>query len=213
MHASPTLPPDAGEVVGRVARLARYPLRSAGGEDLRAVACTADGLEGDRAHVLVDGRGTALRGKDVPALAGLAAALVDGRLEVRDATGRALDDAALADATGVPGARAAAAAEHGAAPGGDAVAPLHVVSEGAEQGPGGDECDPHPRANVVLALAPDRAPGAERGWVGAELAVGTVRLRVARTPRRCLGVYADVLEPGEVAVGDEVRLVERPPGR
>ncbi|MEJ5915850.1 MOSC N-terminal beta barrel domain-containing protein [Pseudokineococcus sp. 1T1Z-3] len=199
--------PAGGRVVGRVSRLTRYPLRSARGEDLADVHCGPTGLEGDRAFVLLDADGRALRGKEAPALAGLSASLPGGGLEVRDGDGRRLDADALPAVTCVAGARLAPAGEHGAAPGGDVVAPLHVVSEGAESGPGGEECDPDPRANVVLALAEGQGPGVERGWVGAELAVGGVRLRVARTPRRCLGVYADVLVPGELAVGDEVHLL------
>jgi len=31
---------------------------------------------------------------------------------------------------------------------------------------------------------------------------------VTRTPKHCLGVYADVLRPGEVRVGDPVFLEE-----
>ena len=34
-------------------------------------------------------------------------------------------------------------------------------------------------------------------------------LDVVRTPRHCLGVYADVRVPGRVAAGDVVRLVDR----
>jgi MOSC domain-containing protein YiiM len=46
----------------------------------------------------------------------------------------------------------------------------------------------------------------ERAWGGRTVAVGSAVLRVTRTPRHCLGVYADVTTPGRVAVGDEVRL-------
>ncbi|MEJ5868819.1 MOSC N-terminal beta barrel domain-containing protein [Pseudokineococcus sp. 5B2Z-1] len=196
---------DAGVVVGVVAALARYPLRSARGEDLERADVTGAGLAGDRGHVLVDGDGRALRGRDAPALAGLVAALEGDRLVVRDAEGRRLDAAGLAAATGVPGAGTAPADDHGAAPGGAAVAPVHLVSVGAEAGPGAEGCDPAPRANVVLDLDLGAGPGAERGWVGDVLAVGGARLVVTRTPRRCLGVYADVLVAGEVAVGDVVR--------
>jgi MOSC domain-containing protein YiiM len=59
-----------------------------------------------------------------------------------------------------------------------------------------------PRANLLLALAGDD----ERGWVGRRLRVGAAVLRVTRLPKHCLGVYAEVLQPGRVAVGDEVRL-------
>lgn len=61
-----------------------------------------------------------------------------------------------------------------------------------------------PRANLVLDLVGE---GLETGWVGAELVVGAVRLRVSKAPQHCLGVYADVVAEGEVAEGDEVVLV------
>ncbi|NNH23691.1 MOSC N-terminal beta barrel domain-containing protein, partial [Pseudokineococcus marinus] len=195
------------------------------GEELERAHVTVGGLAGDRGHVLVDGDGRVLRGRDAPALAGLVAALEGDRLVVRDADGLRLEAEGLAAATGVPGAGTARADDHGAAPGGSAVAPVHLVSVGAEAGPGAEGCDPDPRANVVLDLGagtdpgagPETwtgegegrpGPGAERGWVGAVLAVGGARLVVTRTPKRCLGVYADVLVAGEVAVGDVVRRLE-----
>lgn len=198
---------EAGRVVGVVAALVRYPLRSAAGEAVEHVRCTAAGLAGDRGHVLVDASGHVLRGRDAPALASLRASLADGRLVVAGTDGEELDGAGLAAATGVPGARTAAAREHGAAPGSAAVAPVHLVSLGAEAGPDAQDCDPDPRANLVLDLEPAAGPGAERGWVGARLLAGDAVLRVTRTPRRCLGVYADVLVEGDVAVGDHVRLL------
>lgn len=201
--------PEVGGLVGRVAALARYPLRSAGGEHLQRACCTTAGLQGDRAFVLVDEAGHALRGKEAPALRRLTAALVGAHLQVRDAAGSVLDDAALPRATGVVGATTAPAEDHGVAPGSASVAPVHLVSVGAEAGPDAAGCDPEPRANVVLELV-GQAPGAERGWVGAVLEVGTARLRITRRPRSCLGVYADVERPGEMAVGDPVRLSSAP---
>lgn len=88
------------------------------------------------------------------------------------------------------------------------------------------------RKNILVA---NDEPWAEDGWVGRELAVGPrLRLRVIRRIKRCvmttmpqtglpadhrvlktltaergmcLGVYADVVAPGEVSVGDTVRLM------
>lgn len=86
------------------------------------------------------------------------------------------------------------------------------------------------RANLVVET---RSPYAEETWTGRELAIGGVRLRVIRRTERCrmvdldqvrlpgrrgllkavgnhrdlcVGMYADVLAPGELAVGDPVTL-------
>jgi uncharacterized protein YcbX len=60
--------------------------------------------------------------------------------------------------------------------------------------------EPPPRANLVLDL-PD---GDERSWIGAEVTLGSVTLSVVRAPRHCLGVYADVVTPGRLNLGDAV---------
>jgi len=44
----------AGDVVGRVVRLRRYPVKSMGGETLQSVEVTSRGVLGDRAYALVD---------------------------------------------------------------------------------------------------------------------------------------------------------------
>ena len=83
-----------------------------------------------------------------------------------------------------------------------------IFSEHAERDPGAPtDCDLGHRANLVLAMAPGRSPGEERTWVGARLRVGGAELLLTRTPRRCLGVYADVVRPGRVAIGDRAVLL------
>ncbi len=89
------------------------------------------------------------------------------------------------------------------------------------------------RPNLVVAALGDE-PYPEDGWVGSVLEIGTTQLRVdardprcvvinvdattaARDPRvlravvterdACLGVYASTVRPGQVGVGDEVRLL------
>jgi uncharacterized protein YcbX len=57
-----------------------------------------------------------------------------------------------------------------------------------------------PRANLVL----DLAEGSERDWIGREIVVGPVRLKVVRAPTHCLGVYAEVVRPGRINLGDAV---------
>jgi uncharacterized protein YcbX len=98
----------------------------------------------------------------------------------------------------------------------------------------GRSLDPrHLRANVVVQTS---EPFAEEAWVGCEVTVGGTRLRIEETTERCrmvgiaqvglrerpgmlrtisdvnrlqAGVYAAVLTPGVIAVGD---LVETPRG-
>jgi uncharacterized protein len=178
----------AEQVVGRVAAIRVYPVRSTAGRDVPAAEVTAGGLAGDRAWVAVGPDGAALRGKDAP---GLAAVPTTG-----DPDG---DAAAIGTALGR--AVTLSAAERG-----EGVAPVHLVSSGAIERaargevPNGCSAD-DPRANLLLEIDSD-----ERGWVGRTVAVGTAVLLVTRTPKHCLGVYADVHTPGRVAVGDEVRL-------
>lgn len=71
--------------------------------------------------------------------------------------------------------------------------PVHLV---------GRECDPDvTRANVFLDV-PDEDL---RSLVGEDVHVGCVRLRITEIPSNCPGVYADVLRPGELRVGDRLR--------
>lgn len=75
-------------------------------------------------------------------------------------------------------------------------APVHLVSVQSIERAG----EEGPRANLVL----DLPEGDERQWIGREIVVGAARLIVTRAPRHCLGVYADVLTPGAVNLGDGV---------
>ena len=59
-----------------------------------------------------------------------------------------------------------------------------------------------PRANLLLSLPDDD----ERTWVGRLLTLGDVVLEVTRTPKHCLGVYAEVRRGGVVTVGDPVLI-------
>lgn len=94
--------------------------------------------------------------------------------------------------------------------------------------------DPDPRRLRVNVVVGASEPFLEEQWIGLELAVGSARLRVVERTPRCrmvdiaqdglepgekwlkplaeerdtfLAVYADVTRPGQVGVGDRVRIV------
>ncbi|MGQ7297703.1 MOSC N-terminal beta barrel domain-containing protein [Quadrisphaera sp. KR29] len=220
-------PAATGTPVGVVALLRRFPLRSAGGELPGAVRVESAGLRHDRRWQLVDGAGAPLTARALPQLAGLAAWVDEddggvgggggGALRVRPSApaGGASPGAPLADGWPAqlagPGARLLDHLAEGGAAHRDGAA-VHLVSAGAASAPDAPAgCDPGERANVVVRLDPARArPGDERGWTGRLLRLGATGplLEVTRTPRRCLGVYAAVLEPGEVRLGDAVVLLD-----
>jgi uncharacterized protein YcbX len=179
----------AEERVGRVEQIRVYPVRSLAGVEVPDVEVTLQGLAGDRAWTVVGDDGRLIRGKDAP---GLADVVATGD---RDADARAV--------AGLLGraARLVAAPDDQAG-----VAPVHLVSRAAIERaaagevPEGCSAD-DPRANLVLTI-----DGDERTWVGRELRVGAAVLLVTRTPRHCLGVYADVRVPGRITIGDDVLL-------
>ncbi|GAA3170381.1 hypothetical protein GCM10010531_24500 [Blastococcus jejuensis] len=172
--------------VGRVVQIRVYPVKSLAGSDVPAAEVGPTGLVGDRVWAVVDDGGRPVRAKDAPVLATLAP----------DA-----DAATLSAALGRP-VRLEPLAEQ---PG---VAPVHLVSRQAIDRaalgdvPEGCSAD-DPRANLLLDL--DGADD-ERSWVGRTLRVGGAVLEVTRTPKHCLGVYAEVRHAGTVTAGDPVLL-------
>jgi uncharacterized protein len=175
--------------VATVVGISVYPVRGCAGTALQRAEVGPSGLAGDRAWAVVaDATGDVVRGKHAPALAGVAV------------TGDpAADAAAVAEALGEP-VRLEPLTERP-----DGGAAVHLVSRQAldraaagvvPAGCGAED----PRANLVLDLPADD----ERSWVGRRLRLGTAVLQVTRLPKHCLGVYAEVAEPGAVAVGDEV---------
>lgn len=166
-----------------------FPVKSLAGRAADVVDLLPTGPAGDRAWSVVDAAtGEVVRGKHAPVLAGLVP------------TGDPDADArAVAGALGRPVRLARAGDEGGAA--------VHLVSEQATaRAAAGDVpegCSAEdPRANLVLSLPGDD----ERTWVGRTVRVGGAVLRITRTPKHCLGVYADVEVPGPVSVGDAVSL-------
>ena len=175
--------------MGRVEQIWVYPVRSLAGTAVPEADVTARGLAGDRAWTVVGDDDRVVRAKDTPAMADV------------PATG---DPSTDAEAVGAVLGRSVRVVP---TPGDDTgVAPVHLVSRGAVERaaagevPEGCSAD-DPRANVVLTL-----DGDERTWVGRELRVGEAVLQVTRTPKHCLGVYADVRQAGRIRVGDPVLL-------
>ena len=179
-------------VVGRVEQLWIYPVKSLAGRSIATVEIAGSGPAGDRAYTVVDaGTGEVVRGKHAPVLAHLPPT-GDPAADAR-AVGEALGRAVRLEP--VPGGSGAD------------VAAVHLVSReavdraAAGEVPEGCSAD-DPRANLVLGLPEDD----ERTWVGRLVSVGEAQLAVSRTPKHCLGVYAEVRRPGRVAVGDAVVL-------
>jgi uncharacterized protein len=203
---------DGALHVGTVAALAVYPVKSLAGRSVDAAEVRDAGLAGDRAWTVVDpGTGERVSPKAAPELAAVVA--------TGDPTA---DTTTLTEVLGRPVRLVRADAPQAGA------AAVHLVSRGAVRRaaegevPEGCSAD-DPRANVVLDLdteldaGPDAGPespdaaagpgGDERGWVGRRLRLGEVELAVTRTPKHCLGVYAEVRTPGRVRVGDRVELL------
>ena len=180
---------DRGRPVGRVEQLWIYPVKSLAGRSVETAEVESSGLGGDRAWAAVGSDGAVLRAKDEPAMATVTA------------TGDPDADAArLSAALG----RTVRLEPGGVQPG---AAPVHLVSrqaiDRAAEGDVPEGCSADdPRANLLLDLDGDD----ERTWVGRQVRIGTAVLEVTRTPKHCLGVYAEVRTPGEVRVGDDVLL-------
>ncbi|NHC23488.1 MOSC domain-containing protein [Nocardioides sp. IC4_145] len=216
----------------RVVAVHRYPVKSLRGESLERADVLSRGLDGDRLWALREPDGKLGSGKstrrfrrmagllelaaayDGPVAAGPVVTLPDGR----SWRGPHADlDAALTAYVGRPVAlaREAEVAHHDEGP-------LHLVTTAALDRLGAD--GPVLRANLVVD-APGLVPFAEDGWVGRELVVGAVVLRVREPMPRCVmvgaevlhratrlndgraGLVVDVVAPGTVAVGDVVRLL------
>jgi len=196
-------------VVGRVASLRAFPVKSLDAAPLASARFLTSGVQDDRRWAVVDEAGEVVNAKRADVLRTVRADVLDDAPRVTLAGGGALAGAdaetALSLLLGEPVTVAAAVGGY------NEVAPVHVVSRQAIAGghahdDEGGLCPcsvEEPRANLVLDLVGD---GLETGWVGARLQVGAAVLRISKAPRHCLGVYADVLVEGQVSEGDEAVL-------
>jgi uncharacterized protein len=180
---------EAGRPVGRVEQVWIYPVKSLAGRSVTTAEIETAGLRGDRVWTVVGDDGELVRAKHAPEMAMVSAT---GDPET--------DAAALSVVLGRPVHLETGVQQPG-------VAPVHLVSRqaidraAAGEVPEGCSAD-DPRANLLLHLDADD----ERTWVGRQLRIGTAVLEVTRTPKHCLGVYAEVRRAGTVAVGDAVLL-------
>jgi len=199
-------------VLGTVSAVWVYPVKSLAGTSVDGAEIGPTGLEGDRTHSVVDvTSGEPITAREEPRLRQLTAAPGQAHpaISVPDAEiGEQVPAAALSGWLDRPADLVATDADGGHAV--DAY-PVHLVSEGAmltaDPDAGPETCDVNdPRANLVLKL--EAEGDAERTWVGKHIQVGAAVLAITRTPKHCLGVYAEVVTPGRVAPGDPVRLVD-----
>jgi uncharacterized protein YcbX len=247
---------DRGVVVGRVAQLHRYPVKSLAGEQPRRVAVDRRGVSGDRLWAVHDRDGrfgsgkTTRRFRRMPGLLALRATYDDDVPVVTFPDGTSLrgDDEAVHAALSSYVGRPVTLAREGDVPHVDE-GPVHLVTTSSLRAvAGGAPLDARrARANLVLdtnavadeLLLSGTPPTAVHGfpeddWVSRRLRVGTVELAVTGLMPRCvmigmaqdgqpddrgvlrellrrhdgnLGLVADVVVPGTVAVGDEARLL------
>ena len=244
-----------GVVVGHVAQLHRYPVKSLGGELPRRIEIDRRGVVGDRLWAVTDPDGrfgsgkTTRRFRRMPGLLELRAAY-DGEVPVvtfPDGLSLRGDDAGVHAALSTHVGRPVTLAKEAGVPHADE-GPVHLVTTASlRAASAGAPLDARrARANLVVdteALdeellmtgAPHEAGGfVEDRWVGRRVAVEDAELLLSAPMPRCvmlgsaqdglpedrrvlrevlrrhdgyLGVVADVVVPGVVEVGDEVRLL------
>lgn len=202
-------------VEGVVERVRAYPLKSAAGAEVSLVRLEAAGVVGDRTWAALDPAGRALRAKEVPRLGSVSASVsTDGRL-VLDVPGHG------AGLTG-PDAEAALTSHlsrpvwlRSSLAGYAEVAPVHVVFrprlpiDEEEHGDGDGDRDGHGgsrvRANVWVRWSGD---GVVEPGAGRRIRIGEAVVAVSRVPQSCPGVYAEVLQPGNVTPGAPAVLLD-----
>jgi len=208
-----------------VAELWRYPVKGLRGERLERLEIAADGIPGDRGLTVTDERGI-VTGRRKQRMVGLPATL---------------DEAGVPHIAGSPWDSAEAAAAVREVAGASAkisrplgghefdAHPLLLVTDGAINQFGYDHRRFRPNVFVTGADGP-----VEQDWIGREVRIGEVLLRVVEPCERCvvttidpdtievdldvlrrvraeagavMGVYCSVVEPGIVKAGTPVQVM------
>lgn len=186
--------------VGRVAAIARYPVKSLVGEQLETVAVSSRGVQGDRLWAVRDPDGKLGSGKSsrrfrrMPGLLDLAARYVAASTPVvtfPDGRELAADDPTIADALSTHVGRPVTLAREAEVSHFDESA-LHLVTTRSLRRLGelhGATVDPrHFRANLVVDDG-DQPRFVEDEWVGRELSIGPgLVVRVREPMPRCVMV-------------------------
>jgi uncharacterized protein YcbX len=225
----------------QVLLVTRYPVKSMGGETLASVDVGPTGLVGDREWAVYAADGKLASGKHsrrfrrMDPVFELVATKRAGDTVVtlpdssQVALGQDGADATLSAHFGEP----VTVRREGEVPHQDAatfslVGSATLAELGRHEGDGRPLDPRHLRANVVVTTT---EPYAEEAWIGREVTIGTVRLRISEAIERCrmvgvaqvglrerprmlqtisdqhdlmAGVYASVLQPGTISVGDPV---------
>jgi hypothetical protein len=210
----------------KITEIWRYPVKTMAGEKLERVGVGPLGIDGDRVVHVEDATGRVITSRTHPRFLGHKGSLgVDGVVRVDGRPWDSPEVAAEVAAIAGPGARLVR--DDGA--GRFDVLPLLVATDGAIAAFGHD--GRRLRPNLVVGGVEGLG---ERGWPGACLRIGDVLIGVKDLRLRCImtsfdpdtlvqdkeithGIYRRfegklaldcfVLEGGEIAVGDEVKLV------
>jgi uncharacterized protein YcbX len=229
--------------VGQVIRVARYPVKSMGGESLTTVEVGPGGLLADREYAVYGADGKLASGKHtrrfrrMDPVFELVAAHRDGATVVTLADGTEVvvgqgdSNALLSEHFGEPVTlRRETDVMHQDQAQLSIVGSATLVELGRHEGDGRPLDPRHLRANVVVQTT---QPYAEEDWVGREVTIGAVRVTVDEPIERCrmvgvaqvglaprpgmlkaisdhhdlnAGIYATILQPGTISVGDPVTL-------
>ncbi|ASA22450.1 MOSC domain-containing protein [Paenibacillus donghaensis] len=236
------------ETVGTIREINRYPVKSFAGEGLEVCEVEAYGMLGDRFCAFYDESKTGWKryvtARNIPNMLSYQAQFRDGEIRVTSADGRTFgwDKELLAEIqsqTSTDVSMSGIKATHPEHPqllsvDGASILLITDASLAKLQDMWGKSLDQRRfRGNFVVALNDESLD--EGNWIGKQLCIGDVQLRVDSYCNRCtvitmdpdtlerdpsllkkvntefglhFGVYASVVTTGKISVGDKVELVE-----